>query len=108
MAGYYGYSMSNNAVDAYDNGEMPLSQWRKDDIIEAIEDAIDEGEITLQCSLEKLQKTPVKVLRDLCLECTSWHHTSKYYNETSFYSLDVDRVSELTDEFIEEEIIANR
>ena len=26
MAGYSGFSMSNNAVDAYDNGEKPLSK----------------------------------------------------------------------------------
>lgn len=30
MAGYSGFSMSNNAVDAYDNGEKPFRkmQWR--------------------------------------------------------------------------------
>lgn len=26
-AGYYGFSMSNNAVEAYDSGEMPISKW---------------------------------------------------------------------------------
>ena len=29
-SGYSGYSMSNNAVNAYENGEMPLSKWTKD------------------------------------------------------------------------------
>lgn len=29
MAGYNGYSMSNNAVAAYENGEKPLSKWKK-------------------------------------------------------------------------------
>ena len=32
-AGYHGYSMSNNAVAAYDNGEMPLSKWTKSAIL---------------------------------------------------------------------------
>ena len=32
MAGYCGYSMSNNAVDAYNNGEKPISKWKKQDI----------------------------------------------------------------------------
>ena len=37
MAGYNGFSMSNNAVEAYENGEKPLSKWRKSDILETIE-----------------------------------------------------------------------
>ena len=32
MAGYCGYSMSNNAVDAYNSGEKPISKWKKQDI----------------------------------------------------------------------------
>lgn len=33
MAGYYGYSMSNNAVEAYKSGEKPFSKWTKTEII---------------------------------------------------------------------------
>jgi len=33
MAGYKGYSMSNNAVDAYNNGEKPKSKWTKEEIV---------------------------------------------------------------------------
>ena len=29
MAGYHGWSMSNNAVDAYSRGLMPLTKWTK-------------------------------------------------------------------------------
>lgn len=32
MAGYNGFSMSNNAVAAYEDGEKPLSKWTKADI----------------------------------------------------------------------------
>ena len=104
MAGYNGFSMSNNAVEAYYNGEKPLSKWTKADIIEAIENAIREEELTLNCSAEKLKKTPVKLLKNLCLSYSSWHHTSNHYNKTDFYSLDINSVEKLTDERIDNEI----
>lgn len=97
MAGYYGWSMSNNAVTAYDDGEKPLSKWARADILDAIE---DQG-ITLKCSVEKLRKIPVKILRKACLTRSSWHHTSSHYNKTDFYSLDVEKVTNLTDERID-------
>lgn len=33
MAGYNGFSMSNNAVAAYEDGEKPLSKWTKANIL---------------------------------------------------------------------------
>ncbi len=98
MAGYNGFSMSNNAVVAYEDGEKPLSKWTKTDIF----DAINEQEVELKCSIEKLKKLPVKVLKEICLTYSSWHHTSNHYNKTNFYSLDVDRIENLTDDKIEE------
>lgn len=80
MAGYCGYSMSNNAVKAYNEGEKPLSKWSKKDIIEAVvvreKTSIDISVLTL------------KELRDEFLVYSSWHHTSKFYNQTEFYNLD--------------------
>lgn len=108
MAGYNGFSMSNNAVAAYESGEKPLSKWRKVDIIEAIEDAIREEELNLICSMGKLKKTPVKILKNLCLYQSSWHHTSNHYNKTDFYSLDVSSIAELTDEKIDRIIENNK
>lgn len=96
MAGYSGFSMSNNAVAAYQDGEKPLSKWTKRDILNAIIDAIHEGGLILSCSLEKLKKIPVKELKKLCLFRSSWHHTSSYYNTTDFYTLDVGAVENLT------------
>lgn len=98
MAGYNGFSMSNNAVAAYEDGEKPLSKWTKTDIF----DAINEQEVELKCSIEKLKKLPVKVLKEICLIYSSWHHTSNHYNKTDFYSLDIDRIENLTDDKIEE------
>ncbi len=104
MAGYHGYSMSNNAVAAYENGEMPMSKWSKKAIIERIEEAIDDGDIELQCSLDKLKKLPLEFLKRDCLTYSSWHHTSKFYNETDFYSLDIDSINEMTDEYVNMEM----
>lgn len=101
MAGYNGFSMSNNAVAVYECGEKPLSKWTKADIIEAIEDAVKEDELVLKCSIGKLKRTPVGVLKELCLSYSSWHHTSNHYNKTDFYSLDIDSIEELTDERID-------
>ncbi len=73
MAGYFGYSMSNNAMDAYNRGLLPLSKIRFSDIKEA----------GLDISL--------KFFKWLCKEnyitATEWHHTSKHYNITYFYDL---------------------
>lgn len=98
MAGYNGWSMSNNAIVAYKDGEKPLSKWTKADII----DTIEKQGLELKCSIEKLKKLPVKVLKKICLTYSSWHHTSNYYNKTDFYLLDVDRIENLTDDKIEE------
>ena len=39
-SGYSGYSMSNRAVMAYESGEMPLSNWSKEDILDNVESYI--------------------------------------------------------------------
>ena len=73
--GYSGYSMSNNAIDAYANGIKPISKWNS-------KDAKEFGElIGLKVSL--------KELKDFLMRCgeKGYHHTSKFYNETKFYSL---------------------
>lgn len=98
MSGYNGWSMSNNAVQAYEDGEKPLSKWTKAEIL----DTIKKQEIELRCSVENLRRIPVKVLKEVCLKYSSWHHTSNHYNRTNFYSLDVDAIENLTDEKIEE------
>lgn len=83
MSGYRGYSMSNNAFEAYLNGEMPLSKWLKTNLIEAIEDVLED-----KANIVKFKKLTVKQLKKHFLTRTSWHHTSKMYNETDFYSID--------------------
>ncbi len=98
MAGYKNYSMSNNAVAAYENNEKPLSKWTKSDIIEAVQKCIKENEISISFDMEILKKAPVKVLRDNLLYRSSWHHTSSMYNKTDFYSINDTAISTLTNE----------
>lgn len=93
-SGYSGSSMSLRAVDAYENGEMPLSKWRKTDILNGIAD-IDPQKA------EKLKKVKVNILKEKLLVCSSWHHTSNHFNKTKFYSIDTDYVEMLTDKDIE-------
>jgi len=59
MSGYAGYSMSNNAVAAYDDYKMPASRAKN-----------------------------YLGLKDLGgISESEWHHTSKEYNCTDFYDL---------------------
>lgn len=84
MAGYKGYSMSNNAVAAYEDGEKPLSKWTKREIIrELYEFAESEG-----INVPDFEKLTLSELRENFLEKSSWHHTSSHYNETDFYRID--------------------
>lgn len=103
MAGYNGYSMSNNAVAAYADGEMPLSKWTKTAILDAIFENCEIAE-------EKenlLRKMTAKELKDAFLKLSSWHHTSKFYNCTNFYNLDFEVIEEISIKEIKN-IISNR
>jgi hypothetical protein len=98
MAGYKGYSMSNNAAAAYEDGEKPLSAWTKAEILAAIESA----DLDRKFDLEKLMRLTVGELRLHGLYKSSWHHTSSRYNRTNFHSLDLTFFEDLTDEKIDE------
>lgn len=80
MAGYNGYSMSNNAVAAYCNGEKPYSKWTKAEIIFTLAemDKVLAG---------KAKALTTSELKALFLRRSSWHHTSSHYNQTDFYSV---------------------
>lgn len=89
MAGYKGYSMSNNAVSAYENGEKPLSRWTKAAIMDALDIECARGYLP-QEALEAAKKMTAAELKNLVLRRSSWHHTSKMYNRTVFYEVDSD------------------
>ena len=92
MAGYYNFSMSNNARTAYANGEKPLSRWTKEEILSELEEE----------TAEKLKPLTARELRKILLYRSSWHHTSSRYNRTSFYSINKDKAEEITEEEIRE------
>lgn len=94
MAGYNNYSMSNNAVIAYLTGEKPRSKWTKTEIVEEIK-KVDK---TFFEKYSQIEKVKVSILKDYFLRNSSWHHTSKYYNKTDFYSIDIDYIESFTEE----------
>ena len=71
MAGYNGYSMSNNAVKAYSEGKVPLSKINT--------------EILNQFNIPLSVKDVKAILKEEG-PC-EWHHTSCHYNCTNFYNL---------------------
>lgn len=94
-SGYSGYSMSNRAVEAYADGEMPLSKWSKQLIIDEV---VEYDHFTK----ENLKKYTKKVLTKYFLERSSWHHTSSYCNETDFYSINSNRAEKGSIDDLEE------
>lgn len=78
-SGYIGYSMSRRAAEAYEDGEMPKSKWTKKAMVAAIKDACDELDLEYDPAIEKMKKVE---LFDTFLYNSSWHHTSKFFNET--------------------------
>lgn len=88
MAGYHGYSKSNNAVAAEHEGKYPLSKWTKDMIVSALEnlEAFDEQE---QQVINALISKPATFLKKAVLKSYEWHHTSSFYNCTDYYEVSV-------------------
>lgn len=71
MAGYSGWSMSNNAIQAYENGLMPLSKITKD-VLTGVGITESVAFIRWLCKKEHLQPS-------------EWHHTSSKFNATDFF-----------------------
>ena len=86
MAGYNGYSMSNNAVEAYEEGRMPLSKWTKSAILIGIENAGYDSDF--------FKKWTLPELKNALLICGEWHHTGADFKKTKFYRVDTDAVEE--------------
>ncbi len=88
MAGYHNYSMSNNAVQAYSDGEKPLTKWTKSELLDCL--SSEQQEFCRRLTLQEL--------RQELLEYAGWHHTSNYYNKTRFYAISEEAVQELTED----------
>lgn len=96
--GYIGKSMSVRAVKAYQDGEKPLSKWRKKDILEEVAYLKDIG--LVHFDMELFEKLNMATLKVQVLTYASWHHTGALYNETEFYCIDDVFIENLTDERI--------
>lgn len=75
MAGYDGYSMSNNARDAYERGLVPASK-----ITKAL---LEKHNIKESVGFIKW------MIKEGHLVADEWHHSSKHYNRTNFYDLKI-------------------
>ncbi len=96
--GYAG-TTSNNALDAYAEGRMPMSKWTKKDFIEHI----DANREIINCDYELLINQPVDVLKSLLLfSGGEYHHTSFRFNVTMFYHFSNESLSSLTDKIIKQ------
>ncbi len=94
MAGYRAYSMSNNAVDAYNHGQMPISKWTKKALLENLEDIW--GADSNDKRMVLAQKLTREELQDNTLTYCGWHHTSCKYNRTDFYEMDENYIQSIT------------
>jgi len=71
MAGYNGYSKSNNAIDAEDCGRFPMTQAKT--IV------AKRAELTIKEARGILKK----------IGTAEYHHTSKFYNTTNYYDTSI-------------------
>ena len=79
-SGYDRYSMSNRAVDAYNDGRKPLSQFNSDDLYVFNVELQQEGyevQVKSLAAFKRLLKAYGSI--------GEWHHTSSYFNKTNFY-----------------------
>jgi hypothetical protein len=97
MAGYYNFSMSNNAIQAYSEGEKPYTKWTKSDILQALKVEIKESIIELKADIKTIEKISLENLKTYCLRRSSWHHTSNRFNKTDFYTCDFSSLEALTE-----------
>lgn len=70
MAGYCGYSKSNNAIEAEKEGRFPLTI--------AVKELAKKANIT--------QKLARQILKDQ--GSWEWHHSSKFYNQVDYYDVE--------------------
>lgn len=90
-SGYRGWSMSERAAEAYQDGERPKSKWTKSLMLEAICEQCSERGASVPEGMGKLTRAE---LFDRFFCRSSWHHTSMHCNETDFYSVDEEAVEE--------------
>lgn len=89
MAGYFNHSMSNNALAAYSDGLRPISKWTKKELINQV---LDYEKCVF--SRKELESCSFKALKHYLLQYEEWHHTSKHFNRTSFYGINLENAQD--------------
>lgn len=91
--GYIRQSRSRRSQRAIDNGEVPMSMINKE-IIQLVIEELEEEAVDMDCdnipeAIEYIKMQPVKKWKFVAEHkgADSWHHTSKYHNETDHYDL---------------------
>ena len=100
QSGYNGSSMSKRAVQAYTNGEMPISKWTKQAILARILEILESEDNATLLKFFHFAKMTHKELKTL-LVYASWHHTGSFANETEFLKLEESDIIELCSEMPE-------
>lgn len=98
-SGYNGFSMSNRAIEAYENGEKPISKWTKTAFFVDLEENKEDYNINAE-KINALKLLKVSVLKENFLKNSSWHHTSNHFNKTDFYKINFDKIEKMTIEEI--------
>lgn len=83
-AGYDGYSKSNNAIQAEEEGKFPLSQASK-----------------IVASNFGITQKQAKWLLEKIGPC-EWHHTSSHYNRTDYYDTNENEIIDSVSSFVED------
>jgi hypothetical protein len=82
MAGYQNFSLSNNAIEAYKEGQLPKSK-AANQIRLAAKLILQKCDLLTEERKFDLRGTP----KIAFYRYTSYHHTSSKYNATNFYSV---------------------
>lgn len=76
--------MSNRAVQAYNDGKMPITYWKNNRVLN---NAIKyEGDASDEVA-KILTSLPIEAKLNLLVDNGEYHHTSKFYNVTYFYEM---------------------
>jgi hypothetical protein len=94
MAGYSGYSKSNNALKAEREGKFPKTIAQK--VLR---------EVLLNVFSVKITTKEAKEILEKSVPC-EWHHTSKNYNATDYYCIG-DIILILADDYFDDSDICN-
>ena len=77
-------NMSVNAVDAYESGARPISQWNKTDIIKCMAQEGADSRV-----IQAAKELNIKWLKILFLDREGWHHIGKRYKKVDFHRVKV-------------------